>query len=102
MHHRVANFKIGNRNPIVLSSAEHSLVTTAPKGFEEVTIQRLSGRPQTSLNYNQHDIVGSPEARLPQIAVDIRPTRTLSKPDGICSSGVGQHLATALHRHLAV
>jgi len=25
-----------------------------------------------------------------------RPTRTLSEPDGICSSGVGQHPATAL------
>jgi hypothetical protein len=31
-----------------------------------------------------------------------RPSRTLSKPDGICSWGVDQHLATALHRHLAV
>src|SRR5271166_1388331 len=31
-----------------------------------------------------------------------RRTRTLSEPDGICSSGVGQHPATALAPHLAV
>ena len=30
------------------------------------------------------------------ITVENRPTRTLSEPDGICSSGVGQHPATAL------
>jgi len=30
------------------------------------------------------------------ITVHNRPTRTLSEPDGICSSGVGQHPATAL------
>src|ERR1019366_174735 len=33
---------------------------------------------------------------LPQIDVVNRPTRTLSEPDGICSSGVGQHPAPAL------
>ena len=35
-------------------------------------------------------------AGCPQIDVAIRPTRTLSEPDGICSSGLGQHPATAL------
>ena len=34
------------------------------------------------------------------IPVEIRPTRTLSKPDGICSSGVGQHQVTAWHANL--
>ncbi len=34
------------------------------------------------------------------IPVEIRPTRTLSKPDGICSSGVGQHQVNARHANL--
>src|ERR1039458_2391764 len=34
------------------------------------------------------------------ITVENRPTRTLSKPDGICSSGVGQHLVKARHANL--
>ena len=34
------------------------------------------------------------------IPVEIRPTRTLSKPDGICSSGVGQHPVNARHANL--
>ena len=34
------------------------------------------------------------------IPVEIRPTRTLSKPDGIYSSGVGQHLVNARHANL--
>src|SRR5664279_1109652 len=37
---------------------------------------------------------------LKKIVVVIRPTRTLSKPDGICSSGVGQHLVKARHANL--
>src|ERR1017187_1437891 len=32
----------------------------------------------------------------PQMDVVNRPTRTLSEPDGICSSGLAQHPATAL------
>src|SRR5271165_2242901 len=35
-----------------------------------------------------------------RIASENRPTRTLSKPDGICSSGVGQHLVKARHANL--
>ena len=38
----------------------------------------------------------------PSFCREIRPTRTLSEQDGVCSPGVRQHPATALHRHLAV
>ena len=40
------------------------------------------------------------EARCSSIAVLNRSTRTLSKPDGIYSSGVGQHLVKARHANL--
>jgi hypothetical protein len=43
----------------------------------------------------KHAAAGSPH-----IIGDNRPTRTLSKPDGICSSGVGQHLVKARHANL--
>ena len=36
----------------------------------------------------------------PHIIGANRATRTLSKPDGICSSGVGQHLVKARHATL--
>ncbi len=39
-------------------------------------------------------------AAIARIAVDIRPTRTLSKPEGICSSGVGQHQVNARYVNL--
>src|ERR1035438_573797 len=41
-------------------------------------------------------MTSKPEVIGPRIDVENRPTRTLFEPDGICSSGVGQHPATAL------
>ena len=45
-------------------------------------------------------IMSNTAAGCPQIAGENRPTRTLSKPDGKCSSGVGQHLVKARHAKL--
>jgi hypothetical protein len=49
-----------------------------------------------SMVYKAPEIVGA------NITVDNKTTRTLSEPDGIRSSGIGQHPATALAPPLAV
>ena len=57
-----------------------------------------TGNRQSHLNAANDSgrMTDKPEVGCPQIASVNRPTRTLSEPDGICSSGVGQHPAPAL------
>src|ERR1039457_4172745 len=57
-----------------------------------------TGNRQSHLNAANDSgrMTDKPEVGCPQIASVNRPTRTLSEPDGICSSGLCQHPATAL------
>src|ERR1017187_7474035 len=57
-----------------------------------------TGNRQSHLNAANDSgrMTDKPEVGCPQIASVNRLTRTLSEPDGICSSGVGQHPAPAL------